>query len=60
MRAVQQVNAALSDSPAYGLVGKAAQYVPEGGPAGGQAAGRGWLPKLQIKDYHLHTCNFAS
>ena len=46
MGAVQQVNAALSDSPAYGLVGKAAQYVPEGGAARGQAAGRSWLPKL--------------
>ena len=54
--AVQQVNAALSDILADCLVAKAAQDVPERGPASWQAARGCWLPKLQIKDHYLHHC----
>jgi len=37
-------------------VAKAAQDIPERGPAGWQAARGCWLPKLQIKHHNLHDC----
>ena len=52
--AVQKVNAALRDIFPDSLVAEATQNVPEGGPAGGQAARCCWLSKLQVKHHHLH------